>query len=148
MTSSTELPWDLAEKYLGSGQRWQDIAALNPDVPGLASGDQYLPKGAVIKLPRDARPTTPSTTPGSTSAAASHNADTVSRQDANDEKTSGTTHSSELGAPRHDHVTVDAGDSLWSIADDEYGDPTAWKEIYEANKGESQPGEATSTTPT
>jgi hypothetical protein len=56
VTSSTELPWDLAEKYLGSGQRWQDIAALNPDIPGLAAGDQYLPKGAVIKLPADARP--------------------------------------------------------------------------------------------
>lgn len=56
VSSSTELPWDLAEKYLGSGQRWQDIAALNPDIPGLAAGDQYLPKGAVITLPADARP--------------------------------------------------------------------------------------------
>ncbi|MER5184758.1 hypothetical protein ABT009_41820 [Streptomyces sp. NPDC002896] len=73
--SSTELPWDLAEMYFGSGQRWQDIAALNPDIPHLASGDQYLPKGAVIKLPTDARPTapaarasSPSTTPGAADA--------------------------------------------------------------------------------
>ncbi|MFE9687546.1 hypothetical protein [Streptomyces sp. NPDC006285] len=53
--SSTELPWDLAEQYLGAGQRWRDIAALNPNIAGLASGDQYLPAGAVIKLPIDAR---------------------------------------------------------------------------------------------
>ncbi|MFE7077063.1 hypothetical protein ACFU96_43955 [Streptomyces sp. NPDC057620] len=56
VASSTELPWDLAERYLGAGQRWRDIAALNPDVAGLAAGDQYLPEGAVIKLPADARP--------------------------------------------------------------------------------------------
>ena len=53
VTSHTESPWDLAEEYLGAGQRWKDIAALNPDIAELATGDAYLPAGAVINLPAD-----------------------------------------------------------------------------------------------
>ena len=30
-------------------------------------------------------------------------------------------------------VTVERGDSLWEIAEDEYGDGTAWPRIYKAN---------------
>lgn len=37
VTGDSELPWDLAEQYLGSGPRWKDIAALNPSVPQLAA---------------------------------------------------------------------------------------------------------------
>ncbi|MFF3277191.1 LysM peptidoglycan-binding domain-containing protein [Streptomyces chrestomyceticus] len=59
VTSATELPWDLAQAYLDDGTRWKDLAALNPDVPQLASGDQYLPKGTVLQLPADARPPAP-----------------------------------------------------------------------------------------
>ncbi|MGA5454134.1 LysM peptidoglycan-binding domain-containing protein [Streptomyces umbrinus] len=141
VTSPTELPWDLAEEYLGNGQRWQDIAALNPGIPGLASGDQYLPKDAVIKLPADARPTTPSA--GSTTPAATDNTrETPSRQGKTDtDSNAQTDHGGSNGQdkPAHrDPVTVHTGDSLWSIAD-EYGDPTDWPEIYEANKGELQP---------
>lgn len=37
-------------------------------------------------------------------------------------------------APAKDHVvTVERGDSLWEIAEDEYGDGTAWPRIYKAN---------------
>lgn len=36
VTSATESPWELAQTYLGSGLRWKDIAALNPDIPELA----------------------------------------------------------------------------------------------------------------
>lgn len=43
VTSATESPWELAQTYLGSGPRWKDIAALNPDIPELVAGDQYLP---------------------------------------------------------------------------------------------------------
>ncbi|MGW0651158.1 LysM peptidoglycan-binding domain-containing protein [Streptomyces umbrinus] len=141
VTSPTELPWDLAEEYLGSGQRWQDIAALNPGIPGLASGDQYLPKDAVIKLPADARPTTPiagSATPVATDSTR----ETPSRQSLTDTDSNAQTDladSTDQDKPAHrDPVTVHAGDSLWSIAD-EYGDPTDWPEIYEANQGELQP---------
>ncbi|MFD5066097.1 hypothetical protein ACFWNO_48565, partial [Streptomyces sp. NPDC058394] len=61
VTGDSELPWDLAEQYLGSGPRWKDIAALNPSVPQLAAGDQFLPKGTVIRLPADANIANPAT---------------------------------------------------------------------------------------
>ncbi|MFJ2008023.1 LysM peptidoglycan-binding domain-containing protein [Streptomyces chartreusis] len=138
VTSATETPWDLAEEYLGNGQRWRDIAALNPDIAELASGDQYLPTKAVIKLPLDARPSTPAAAASSAptrtaNASAAH--DTPGTDDA-----SGTDAASARHAPDHDEVTVAPGDNLWSIAGTEYGDPTAWRDIYEANKGEDQPG--------
>ncbi|MGW2291874.1 LysM peptidoglycan-binding domain-containing protein [Streptomyces phaeochromogenes] len=141
VTAPTELPWDLAEEYLGNGQRWQDIAALNPGIPGLASGDQYLPKDAVIKLPADARPNTQSA--GSTTPAATDSTrETLSRQSLADTDSNAQTDladSTDQDNPGHrDLVTVHTGDSLWSIAD-EYGDPTDWPEIYEANRGELQP---------
>ncbi|MFC4469214.1 hypothetical protein ACFPH6_32655 [Streptomyces xiangluensis] len=106
VTSSNELPWDLAEEYLGNGQRWQDIAALNPDVPGLASGDQYLPKGAVIKLPADAHSPTPAA--------------------ANEEEPAPT-------------VTVQSGDYLSKIAQEELGDGNEWPRLFEASRGKPQP---------
>ncbi|MEU0389223.1 LysM peptidoglycan-binding domain-containing protein [Streptomyces chartreusis] len=147
--SATETPWDLAEEYLGNGQRWRDIAALNPDIPELASGDQYLPSNAVIKLPLDARPTTPAAAattataiPASDSNAAKSPAPhhTPAAADDAGEKASDASTPSARHAPQHDEVTVAPGDNLWSIARDEYGDPTAWREIYKANKGEAQPG--------
>ncbi|WP_328335740.1 MULTISPECIES: LysM peptidoglycan-binding domain-containing protein [unclassified Streptomyces] len=124
VTSPTESPWDLAETYLGSGQRWKDIAALNPGIPELAAGDGYLPQGTVVTLPADAKPAGQSpaaaTTPGSDDVP--HKAAAT----ADDEK-----------APEAE--TVRAGDSLWSIAA-RHGDPTQWHAIYDANKGEAQPG--------
>ncbi|MDX2765246.1 LysM peptidoglycan-binding domain-containing protein, partial [Streptomyces europaeiscabiei] len=147
VTSATETPWDLAEETLGNGQRWRDIAALNPDIPELATGDQYLPANAVITLPLDARPTTPAATPTKAVVAPtpdSHTAntpapDTTPAAD-NGDNASDTDESSAQHAPDHDEVTVAPGQSLWSIAGDEYGDPTAWRDIYEANQGEAQPG--------
>lgn len=149
VASATELPWDLAEEYLGDGKRWKDIAALNPDIPQLAAGDQYLPKGAVIKLPADARPIAPATGPA---AAASSSPTTevleqqASGQDADgrhqgqdeDEGPGGDAAASEDRAERPTSVTVREGDSLWTIAD-AHGDPEDWPAIYAANKGEPTP---------
>ncbi|WP_030697761.1 LysM peptidoglycan-binding domain-containing protein [Streptomyces albidoflavus] len=131
VTSATELPWDLAEQYLGDGKRWKDIAALNPGLPQLAAGDQYLPVGATIKLPADA--------------------------DAADTGDRGQQHTFQTGTPptpaelRTDtpagkekaeepaSVTVQEGDSLWTIADD-HGDPQDWPALYEENRGAPLPG--------
>lgn len=144
VTSATETPWDLAEEYLGNGQRWRDIAALNPDIPGLASGDQYLPGNAVVKLPLDARPTTPAAQPSATTAPPAADsrsaAGPAEHTDGEGETASTTAASGDRHAPLHDEVTVAPGDSLWEIADNQYGDPTAWRDIYEANEGEVQPG--------
>ncbi|QIY76531.2 LysM peptidoglycan-binding domain-containing protein [Streptomyces sp. RLB1-33] len=125
VSSSTELPWDLAEKYLGSGQRWQDIAALNPDIPGLAAGDQYLPKGAVITLPADARPATPAASPDSTQAGDARTQLNRSAPDTDGER----------GAT----VTVQPGDYLSEIAQKELGDGAEWPKLFEASRGKPQP---------
>ncbi|MFJ2590383.1 LysM peptidoglycan-binding domain-containing protein [Streptomyces sp. NPDC087538] len=125
VTSTTESPWELAETYLGSGPRWKDIAALNPGIPELAAGDQYLPKGAVITLPADARPpATPETGPGSPTATQAA-------------KTSANTQ--EEGADSPKPYTVRPGDYLSKIADEQLGDGDRWPELYKANKGEEQP---------
>lgn len=141
VTSPTESPWDLAEEYLGNGQRWKDIAALNPGIPELAAGDAYLPQGAVINLPADARTASPATE----AATETHAAATATPKDQSSdqehagadgtEKTSATKDTTD----RPHTVTVHTGDSLWKIADT-YGDPTDWPAIYKENKGETQPG--------
>ncbi|MFD7003010.1 hypothetical protein ACFWA5_43875 [Streptomyces mirabilis] len=125
VSSSTELPWDLAAKYLGSGQRWQDIAALNPDIPGLAAGDQYLPKGAVITLPSDAVPATPAVSPTSAQAGDARTQLNGSAPDADGER----------GAT----VTVQPGDYLSEIAQKELGDGAKWPKLFEASRGKPQP---------
>ncbi|MFG2631535.1 LysM peptidoglycan-binding domain-containing protein [Streptomyces sp. NPDC048473] len=123
VTSATESPWELAQTYLGSGLRWKDIAALNPDIPELAAGDQYLPKGAIITLPADARlPTATNTTPASPTKAADTTADTPDK-----------------AAGSQTSYTVRPGDYLSKIAEKELGDGDRWPELYEANEGRPQP---------
>ncbi|MEN8651716.1 LysM peptidoglycan-binding domain-containing protein [Streptomyces sp. 21So2-11] len=152
VSTPTESPWDLAEEYLGNGQRWRDIAALNPDSPELAAGDGYLPKGAVIKLPADARPvalatrptpTAPAPEPPAAKAPAADTGPTAQAPKQQTEqaadRTDNTTVPAESDAQRPASVTVQEGDSLWKIAD-QYGEPTDWAQIYETNKGEAQPG--------
>lgn len=138
VSSASELPWDLAEEYLGDGKRWKDIAALNPDVPQLASGDQYLPKGTVIKLPADARPVAPAAaataSPAPDKPAEPQQATTAQADPVNAEHDKPTTERT----ARPESITVRSGDSLWSIADKQ-GDPTDWPAIFEANKGEVTP---------
>ncbi|MEU6987319.1 LysM peptidoglycan-binding domain-containing protein [Streptomyces sp. NPDC046324] len=140
VASATELPWDLAEEYLGDGKRWKDIAALNPKIPQLAAGDQYLPKGAVIKLPADARPVAPATSPAPATSSISQTK-APERQHIEDQSQDGSDSDTPAGedeAERPASVTVREGDSLWSIAD-AHGDGADWPAIYEANKGEPTP---------
>ncbi|WUT01751.1 LysM peptidoglycan-binding domain-containing protein (plasmid) [Streptomyces sp. NBC_00708] len=133
VTSATESPWELAQTYLGSGPRWKDIAALNPDIPELVAGDQYLPQGAVLTLPNDARlPVTTDTV--STTEALTGPTSTIHPQ--GDKKKEATA-----------SYTVRAGDNLSSIADSELGDGDRWPELYEANKGSQQPYGHTFTDP-
>ncbi|MFC9607980.1 LysM peptidoglycan-binding domain-containing protein [Streptomyces niveus] len=151
VTSATELPWDLAEEYLGDGKRWKDIAALNPSIPELASGDQFLPKDAVITLPADARPVAAAADPEpSTStiqAPAPDSSPTTEEASGADETASGPAEGDAPAPGEHPaSVTVQEGDSLWSIAD-EHGEPTDWQEIYATNKGEPQPGGGQFTNP-
>ncbi|MFI5704642.1 hypothetical protein ACIA78_31945 [Streptomyces xanthochromogenes] len=127
VASATEAPWDLAVTYLGDGQRWKDIAALNPDVPHISAGDQYLPQGAVIKLPADAR-TTPNTPAATPPTPAAPNTPSVQGTGGNHAASQATEH------------TVRDGENLSLIAQEAYGDPAQWPTVFEANKGEVQPG--------
>ncbi|WP_331759919.1 LysM peptidoglycan-binding domain-containing protein [Streptomyces anulatus] len=153
--SVSELPWDLAEEYLGDGKRWKDIAALNPDIPQLAAGDQFLPKGAVVKLPADARPTAPATDPvtmtGSTAEVA---ADDGTSRPAADSTRADATDSPEPSQPGTDEApdsprqyTVEAGDNLSAIAQEQLGDGDRWTDLYEENRGGEQPNGRTFTDP-
>ncbi|MFF8610950.1 LysM peptidoglycan-binding domain-containing protein [Streptomyces sp. NPDC015346] len=125
----SELPWDLAEQYLGSGPRWKDIAALNPSIPQLAAGDQFLPKGAVIRLPADAniaKPAAPAPAPAQEAPEAPAQAALTDPHPA---------------AAQAKHV-VEPGESLWGIAD-EHGNPEDWPKLFEANKGKPLPSGGT-----
>ncbi|CAM5290132.1 membrane protein [Streptomyces spiroverticillatus] len=136
VTSPTESPWDLAERFLGNGQRWKDLAALNPEVPALAAGDAYVPQGTVIALPADARTDAPSSPPAqasTTTVSAPQSAAGTSRTPA------------PARAPQADNgrageaYVVQPGDHLAKIAHERLGDADRWPELYEANKGEKQP---------
>ncbi|MEY2229470.1 LysM peptidoglycan-binding domain-containing protein [Streptomyces sp. BF23-30] len=135
VTGDSELPWDLAEQYLGSGPRWKDIAALNPSVPQLAAGDQFLPKGTVIRLPADAniaKPAAPAPAPAQAAPETAAPAQQPAQTAPTDERPA---------AAEADHV-VKSGENLWGIAD-EHGDPEDWPKIFEANKGKPLPGGGT-----
>ncbi|MFI1169850.1 hypothetical protein ACH4UM_41530 [Streptomyces sp. NPDC020801] len=146
ITSATETPWDLAEKYLGNGQRWKDIAALNPDIPALTAGDQCLPKTAVIKLPHDARQAAPATgahpTPrsgrGKVSADASgdHAADSNSEATASGGLRSQLSNLASAASEKEEHVvTARDGDYLSKIAQKELGNGNEWPQLFKASWG-------------
>lgn len=128
VSSSTESPWDLAETYLGDGKRWKDLAALNPDIPELAAGDGYLPKGTVISLPADARASVTSPAPDTRVASAHPASD--SREQETRERSPGEAH----------EYVVAPGDTFWDVAQDQTGDGSKYRELYEATKGHDQPG--------
>ncbi|WP_030387996.1 LysM peptidoglycan-binding domain-containing protein [Streptomyces sp. NRRL S-241] len=134
VTGDSELPWDLAEQYLGSGPRWKDIAALNPSIPQLAAGDQFLPKGTVIRLPADANIAKPAA-PAPAAAPSQAAAETAAppQQPAQAAPTD-----AKPAAAQAEHV-VKSGENLWGIAD-EHGDPEDWPKIFEANRGKLLPG--------
>lgn len=131
VAGDSELPWDLAEQYLGSGPRWKDIAALNPSIPQLAAGDQFLPKGSVIRLPADANIAKPAAPAPAPSQAAPETAAPAQAAPTD----------TKPAATEAEHV-VKTGESLWGIAD-EHGDPEDWPTIFEANRGKSLPGGGT-----
>ncbi|MEU5108463.1 LysM peptidoglycan-binding domain-containing protein [Streptomyces sp. NPDC021354] len=107
--------WDLAEKLFGEGggPRWKDIAALNPGLDTKAD----LKEGTVLNVPADAR------------IPAQHEKQATSTSTDNDAHND-TTHK----RVEHATVTVEPGDSLSHIADDELDDPTAWPKIYKINR--------------
>ncbi|MEU6212751.1 hypothetical protein ABZ891_22950 [Streptomyces sp. NPDC047023] len=139
VTGDSELPWDLAEQYLGSGPRWKDIAALNPSIPELAAGDQFLPKSSVIRLPADAniaKPAAPAAQAPAAPAQAAPETATPPQQPTHAAPTD-----AQPAAAEEKHV-VKTDENLWGIAG-QHGNPEDWPKIFEANKGKPLPGGGT-----
>lgn len=107
--------WSIAERELGDGGRWRDIAALNPEVLSdpsldLAAGLELLLPSAVEvhdSVPRRGLP------PAEPPESGPEGADAKSK------------------APRR--VVVAEGDTLSAIALREYGRASAWPRIAQAN---------------
>ncbi|WP_409239761.1 hypothetical protein [Streptomyces sp. PA5.6] len=123
-----ETVWDLAVEYLGSGSRSGEIRRLNPDLPQGA----LLPAGLRVQLPADARTSSP--VPVSEPAQSSgETAEPEMRLVAAADK-------DERGDGDERTHTVEAGESLSTIAADELGDATQWPRLFEASKERDQPG--------
>lgn len=112
--------WDLAEHFLGNGQRWRDIWQLNEgrhqtDGTEMTSPGPLRPGWTVvlpIALQDEAAPVdTPPTRPSDVSSRTSSER----------------------------RVMVAPGDSLWSISEVHLGDGNAWPQLFRLNKGKHQP---------
>ena len=112
--------WSIAERVLGDGDRWTEIAALNEgqvmaDGTRFTSADHIKP-GWQLRVPADAA-TRPTGTPDGHQPGREH------------------------------QVVVETGDTLSEIAQEELGDPEAYPRIFEASKMTTQPGGAHLTDP-
>ncbi|MFD6299716.1 LysM peptidoglycan-binding domain-containing protein [Streptomyces sp. NPDC060235] len=108
--------WSIAERQLGDGERWREIADLN-EGHTMADGqvfrsNSFLQPGWTLAMP------------------ASNEHDGLRTQ--NDGQVV-----AENGG--QDVVTVHAGDSLSKIAEDELGHGSAWPALFDASKGKEQP---------
>ncbi len=114
-----ETLWSLAERYLGDGSRYTEIAELNygrlqPD-GGALNDSHWIMPGWHVLVPEEEDLGGEGASAGSPAVAAT---------------------SDEGDAPEH---VVEPGESLWQIAEDELGDGRKWPDIYAASTGLDQP---------
>jgi nucleoid-associated protein YgaU len=111
--------WGLAERHLGAGERWREIADLNlgRDMgDGVFSTAETLQAGWSLRVPVDEPP-------GHTAVASSPDPTAVQP----------TPTAAGVTAPA-ERVQVRPGDSLWRLAEDHLEDPNRWVELYQANR--------------
>ncbi|MEU8645035.1 hypothetical protein AB0C91_24285 [Streptomyces sp. NPDC048674] len=108
--------WSIAERELGDGERWREIADLNE---GRIMADEqtfrsnsFLQPGWTLAMPASAEH----------EGLRTQNDGQVVAEDGG-----------------QDVVTVHAGDSLSKIAEAKLGDGSAWPALFDASKGKSQP---------
>ncbi|WP_043687581.1 LysM peptidoglycan-binding domain-containing protein [Streptomyces xylophagus] len=111
--------WSIAEKELGDGERWREIADLN-EGHAMAGGEvfranSFLQPGWQLRMPH--------TSAGAGGLRTQRGVDSPAAAD-------GIEHV----------VTVHAGDYLSKIAQEELGDGSDWPKLYEASRGKAQPG--------
>ncbi|MFF3617246.1 LysM peptidoglycan-binding domain-containing protein [Streptomyces sp. NPDC002580] len=109
--------WSIAERELGAGERWREIADLN-EGHTMAGGhvftsSSFLQPGWTLAMPEQS-----------------------GRQGLRTQTEGRGAVSVEKGERL---VTVRSGDSLSAIAEDQLGDATAWPRLFEASRGTSQP---------
>ncbi|MFJ7306015.1 LysM peptidoglycan-binding domain-containing protein [Streptomyces sp. NPDC099088] len=109
--------WSIAERQLGDGERWREIADLN-EGRTMADGqafrsNSFLQPGWTLAMPAGAE------------------------DDGLQTQNDGQVVVAEKGEV--DVVTVHAGDSLSKIAEDNLGDGSAWPALFDASKGKAQP---------
>ncbi|MED7949503.1 LysM peptidoglycan-binding domain-containing protein [Streptomyces sp. BE303] len=122
--------WSIAERQLGSGERWTEIAKLNDgrvmdDSGNRFDADRPIHPGWALVMPGDAKPDeagTPAPAPAPAPATGTTQAGTPAS-----------------GAQGTGTVTVKPGDSLSVIAERELGDAEAWPKLFDANKGVQAP---------
>ncbi|GGQ69619.1 BTAD domain-containing putative transcriptional regulator [Kitasatospora griseola] len=122
--------WSIAERQLGSGDRWTEIAKLNAGRPMDDSGtrfdaDRPIQPGWQLLMPADAKPDGAAAPAADAAAGGSNRSAAVTPPG--------------LSAAAHATVTVHGGDSLSSIAQRELGDGDRWPELFDANKGVTAP---------
>ncbi|WP_031023564.1 LysM peptidoglycan-binding domain-containing protein [Streptomyces sp. NRRL S-1314] len=117
--------WSIAEQHLGNGERWRQIATLNEghtmDGGQVFQSNTFLQPGWQLRMPADHAVADGNRTQLTASTAA------------NDE------------ASVH-VVTVDEGDTLSKIAEEELGDSNAWPTVFAASRGKAQPDDLPSIT--
>ncbi|MFD4973101.1 hypothetical protein [Streptomyces sp. NPDC058424] len=117
-TRPAESLWSIAEKELGDGERWRDIADLNE---GRAMAD-----GQVFRANSFLQPGWQLQMPDTSTAAGGVRTRLGDSAPAADE-TGGHV------------VTVHSGDYLSKIAEEELGDGDAWPTLFQASRGKPQP---------
>ncbi|MFF2952597.1 LysM peptidoglycan-binding domain-containing protein, partial [Kitasatospora sp. NPDC057965] len=124
--------WSIAERQLGSGERWTEIAKLNDGRTMDDSGtrfdaDRPIHPGWKLLMPADAKPdAAPAPAPAPAQAPAGTPQTGASGGAGGAAQGGGT-------------VTVKEGDSLSAIAERAMGDAEAWPQLFEANKGAQAP---------
>jgi nucleoid-associated protein YgaU len=105
--------WSIAETHLGAGERWRQIAVLNHGRL-MADGQRFLDADRI-------RPGWDLLIPEPTDHAGAHGTNTDPQL---------------AGVNGATVATVRAGDSLWDIAEREYGAGDLWPQIYQANRAQ------------
>jgi len=116
--------WSLAEQFAGGGENWRVIAAAN-DTVVLDPGVELTP-GTMLMVPQ----------PGASVTLLRATPERIDRGPSTDAGVEASGEDGVVGADAGGAaaVTVQRGDTLWGLSEDNLGDATRWPEIYDANR--------------